>query len=103
MAAGLALGVAELVSAAIDPGSAPLAALGSTVVDHTPDRVREWAIDTFGTNDKLVLFVSMGVVAAVVAALAGRLERTDRPIGSALFALFGLVSVLAAVGRPAAT
>ncbi|WP_280255817.1 molybdopterin-dependent oxidoreductase [Nocardia wallacei] len=103
VAAGLALGVAELVSAAIDPGSAPLAALGSTVVDHTPDRVREWAIDTFGTNDKLVLFVSMGVVAAVVAALAGRLERTDRPIGSALFALFGLVSVLAAVGRPAAT
>lgn len=103
VAAGLALGVAELVSAAIDPGSAPLAALGSTVVDHTPDRVREWAIDTFGTNDKLVLFVSMGIVALGVAALAGRLERTDRPIGSALFALFGLAALLAAVNRPPAT
>ncbi|MFJ1457769.1 molybdopterin-dependent oxidoreductase [Nocardia sp. N2S4-5] len=103
VAAGLALGVAELVSAAINPGSAPLAALGSTVVDRTPDRVREWAIDTFGTNDKLVLFASMGLVALGVAALAGRLERTDRPIGSALFALFGVVAAVAATNRPPAS
>ncbi|MBF6174536.1 molybdopterin-dependent oxidoreductase [Nocardia blacklockiae] len=102
-AAALALGVAELVSVPVGPGSAPLAALGSTVVDHTPDRIREWAIDTFGTNDKLVLFVSMGVVAIGVAALAGRWERTTRPIGSTLFAAFGIAATLAATNRPTAT
>ncbi|MBB5912419.1 DMSO/TMAO reductase YedYZ molybdopterin-dependent catalytic subunit [Nocardia transvalensis] len=103
VAAGLALGVAELVSVAVDTSSAPLAAIGATVVDHTPDGVREWAIDTFGTNDKLVLFVSMGVVALGVAAFAGRIERVSRPLGSVLLAVFGLVAVVAAVNRPAAS
>ncbi|WP_280386190.1 molybdopterin-dependent oxidoreductase [Nocardia wallacei] len=103
VAAGLTLGVAELVAVPVGAGSAPLAAIGSTVVDRTPDRVREWAIDTFGTNDKLVLFVCMGVVAAAVAALAGRIERTDRPFGSAVLAVFGLVAAFVAANRPGAS
>ncbi|WP_024799938.1 molybdopterin-dependent oxidoreductase [Nocardia sp. BMG51109] len=103
VAAGLALGIAELVSVPIDSGSTPLTAIGSTVVDRTPDRVREWAIDAFGTNDKLVLFLAMAAVAVAVAALAGRIERVRRPLGSALFAVFGLVATIAAVNRPAAS
>ncbi|WP_227980253.1 molybdopterin-dependent oxidoreductase [Nocardia spumae] len=102
VSAGVALGVAELVSVPVGAGSAPLAALGSAVVDHTPDTVREWAIDTFGTNDKLVLSLLMGIVALAVAALAGTVERIGRPIGSAVFAIFGIVAAWAAVTRPAA-
>ncbi|WP_063065238.1 molybdopterin-dependent oxidoreductase [Nocardia violaceofusca] len=102
VSAGLALGAAELVSVPVGAGSAPLAAIGATVVDHTPDGVREWAIDTFGTNDKMMLYLLMGVVALIVAALVGVVERTARPIGSVVLGVFGIGAAWAALERPAA-
>ncbi|WP_068060108.1 molybdopterin-dependent oxidoreductase [Nocardia xishanensis] len=99
LSAGLTLGVAELLAAFIRPESAPIHVLGSTVVDHTPDGLREWAISTFGTADKTVLFVCMGVVAACVAGLAGALERVDRATGSTLLVFFGLLAAFVAAGR----
>lgn len=99
VAAALVLGVAELVAVFTGAGSAPAYALGATMVDHTPDGVREWAISTFGTNDKAVLFVCMGLVAVAVAGLAGVLERPARPIGSVVFAVFGLVAAVVGAGR----
>ncbi|MFI6221483.1 molybdopterin-dependent oxidoreductase [Nocardia salmonicida] len=99
VAAALVLGVAELVAVFTGAGSAPAYALGATVVDHTPDGVREWAISTFGTNDKAVLFVCMGIVAIVVAGIAGVAERTARPIGSVAFAVFGVVAAIIGAGR----
>lgn len=102
VSAGLALGVAELVSVPVGAGSAPLAAIGATVVDHTPDGVREWAIDSFGTDDKMMLYLLMGVVALIVAALVGVVERTVRPIGSVVLGVFGIGAAWAALERPAA-
>ncbi|MEV0245270.1 molybdopterin-dependent oxidoreductase [Nocardia sp. NPDC050712] len=99
LAAALALGIAELVAAFTGAGTAPIIALGSTVIDHTPDGLREWAIQTFGTNDKAVLYLCMAVVAVVVAGLAGAVERTERAAGSALLAAFGVLAVIVAVGR----
>ncbi|WP_084515300.1 molybdopterin-dependent oxidoreductase [Nocardia acidivorans] len=99
-AAAVTLGVAEIVAVFISLDSTPLQAIGSTIVDHTPDGLREWVIQRFGTKDKLVLFVSMGVVALLVAGLAGLVERVRRPVGSALFAVLGLVALIAAVSRP---
>ncbi|MEV6214308.1 molybdopterin-dependent oxidoreductase [Nocardia sp. NPDC051833] len=98
-AAALVLGVAELVAVFTGAGSAPAYALGATVVDHTPDGLREWAIQSFGRNDKAVLFVCMGVVAVVVAGLAGWLERATRPVGSIVFAVFGVVAAVIGAGR----
>lgn len=103
LTAGFALGAAELVAAPVGSGSAPLTALGGTVVDHTPDSVRERVIALVGTNDKLVLFILMAAVAVIVAAFAGRIERSRRPVGSALFAVFGLVAAGVAVTRPGAS
>ncbi|MFI8972627.1 molybdopterin-dependent oxidoreductase [Nocardia asteroides] len=99
VAAALVLGVAELVAVFTGAGSAPAYALGATVVDHTPDGIREWAIQTFGTNDKAVLFVCMGVVAVVVAGLAGALERVGRPVGSIAFGIFGVCAAVVGAGR----
>ncbi|TCJ99756.1 molybdopterin-dependent oxidoreductase [Nocardia alba] len=99
VAAALVLGVAELIAVFTGSGSAPAYALGATVVDHTPDGVREWAISTFGTSDKAVLFVCMGIVAVVVAGLAGVAERTARPIGSVAFAVFGVVAAVIGAAR----
>ncbi|WP_327109930.1 molybdopterin-dependent oxidoreductase [Nocardia sp. NBC_01730] len=99
VSAGLTLGVAELVAAFADARSAPLNALGSVVVDHTSDSLREWAIDTFGTDDKSALYLIMGVVALVVAGLAGVIERPSRATGSWLLAAFGVIAAAAAVAR----
>jgi DMSO/TMAO reductase YedYZ molybdopterin-dependent catalytic subunit len=99
VSAGLALGVAELLAAFMGPERAPLAALGNTVVDHTPDGLREWAISTFGTNDKTVLYLCMAVVAIIVAGLAGAIERTTRAAGSTLLALFGVIAAVTAANR----
>ncbi|MGQ4601042.1 molybdopterin-dependent oxidoreductase [Nocardia sp. R6R-6] len=92
VSAALVLGVAELLAALIGPGTAPLDALGSAVVDHTPDNLREWAIATFGTNDKAVLYLIMAVIALVVAGLAGAVERGTRPAGSWLFVTFAVLA-----------
>ncbi|MFI7002936.1 molybdopterin-dependent oxidoreductase [Nocardia sp. NPDC050175] len=99
VSAAVTLGVAELLAAFFGPDSAPLNALGATVVDHTPDGFREWAITTFGTSDKTVLYICMAVVAVVVAGLAGALERTSRAAGSTILAVFGVVATIVAVGR----
>jgi DMSO/TMAO reductase YedYZ molybdopterin-dependent catalytic subunit len=103
VSAGLALGVAELVAAPINPGSAPMTALGGTVVDHTPDSVREKVIGLVGTNDKLVLFILMAAVMVVLAGFIGRIEQQRRPLGSVLLGIFGLLVTFVAVNRPGAS
>ncbi|MFE6919475.1 molybdopterin-dependent oxidoreductase [Nocardia sp. NPDC057663] len=99
VSAALVLGIAEFVAVFTGAAGAPAYALGASVVDHTPDGIREWAIQAFGTNDKTVLFVCMGVVAVVVAGLAGAVERTTRPIGSIAFGVFGVFAAVVGAGR----
>lgn len=103
VAVGAALGVGELVAVFVSPDSSPYFAVGSTVVDHSPLWMREWAINTFGTSDKLALFVVMGVVIAVIAGLCGVLERRRPPIGAVIIVAFAIVGVVAALGRPGAS
>jgi DMSO/TMAO reductase YedYZ molybdopterin-dependent catalytic subunit len=101
-AAAVALGVTQL--AAIPFGSAADArtAVGSTVVDVTPGPVKEWAIQTFGTADKLFLAAAVLAVIAVVAAIAGLAESPKRPIGSIAIAVAGIAGGLAVISRPEA-
>ncbi|EOM74907.1 sufite oxidase [Rhodococcus rhodnii LMG 5362] len=102
-AAALTLGVGELVAAAIDPDSAPFLAVASTTVDRSPAWAREFAIDTFGTNDKTALFVGTGVLIALAAVVAGVFERRRWPWGTAIFVVLGAVGVYAALARPGAS
>lgn len=100
IAAGVILGVGELVSVPFGANSSPFYAVGSAVVDNTPEAVREWAIGTFGTSDKTALFVGIALVIALIAAGAGLLRR---PLGAVLFGILGAIGVLAAVTRSTAT
>lgn len=102
LAAAVVLGVGELVAALIDPNSSPFFAVGSTTVDRTPAWAREFAIQTFSTNDKPALFIGMSILITLLAIAAGLLEGPRRPIGSILLVLFGLVGVYAALSRPTA-
>lgn len=103
VAAGVVLGVGQLLAAFVDRAAGPLPAVGSAVIDGVPTSVREFAIDTFGTADKTALIVGIGIVIALLAAIAGLIERPRRPVGSLLFVVFGALGVLAAVTRAGAS
>ncbi|QDQ98310.1 molybdopterin-dependent oxidoreductase [Tomitella fengzijianii] len=103
VSAGIVLGVGELVSVAVAPNSSPFFAVGATTVDRAPEWAREFAIDTFSTNDKPALFAGIAIVIAVLAAVSGLAERQRRPVGSAMLLAAGAVGVYAALERPTAT
>ncbi|WP_310740587.1 molybdopterin-dependent oxidoreductase [Microbispora sp. H10885] len=100
VAAGVALGAAQLVAGLVDPAAAPVVAVGGAVIDATPAGLKEWAIRTFGSADKPVLLTGIVVVLALVAAGLGLLARRRTAYGMAGLAVFGLVGAAAALSRP---
>ena len=103
IAAALVLGIAELIGAFFSPRSAPLIALGSTFIDFTPSWLKDFAIDTFGTNDKLALFVGMAVTITILAAVLGYLAWRRWIFGVAGVLFMGAVMVAAVVSRAGAS
>ncbi|MCV7279836.1 molybdopterin-dependent oxidoreductase [Mycolicibacterium flavescens] len=102
-AAAVALGVVQLVAAIVGPRSDARTAVGSAVIDLTPGPVKEWAIQTFGTADKLVLTLAVLVVIAAVAAAAAALETRRVPVGSVAIVAAGVAGAAAVLSRAGAT
>jgi DMSO/TMAO reductase YedYZ molybdopterin-dependent catalytic subunit len=102
-AAAVAVGVAELVSVATGPGTAPLAAVGAAVIDGAPEPVTGFGIRVFGTSNRVALQVGTLVLLAGAAAVLGVLAVRRRWVGLAGLALFAAVGVAAAVSRHQAT
>ena len=100
LAAGLTLALAHLVAGLVSPGSAPVVAVGDAFVDVVPAWLKDLAIATFGVNDKTALLVGMGLVLAVLAALAGVLALRNRAAGSAAVLALGTLGAVAAATRP---
>ena len=104
LAAGLlAIGAAELVAAVTGPSSEPLVAVSDAFVDRTPPWLKNAAVSTFGTHDKLVLLSGAALVLVVLSALAGVVAARGRFRGPWLVLLLGTVAGVAAVTRPDAT
>lgn len=101
VAAALAAG--HLVAALVNPLSSPFLAVGNTAIDLTPHPVKDFAIRTFGENDKLVLLGGMAVVLAGLGVVAGLVSRRGPWPGTAFAAVLGLVGIAAVLARPATT
>ncbi|HEX6263866.1 MAG TPA: molybdopterin-binding protein, partial [Actinomycetota bacterium] len=71
LAAAVALGTAELLSAVFGPGSSPIVAVGGAAVDATPEWLKSFAIRTFGEHDKRVLLIGIGIVLFIGVAIEG--------------------------------
>ncbi|OBA78009.1 oxidoreductase [Mycolicibacterium mucogenicum] len=99
-AAAVALGVAALLAIPLGPHADSRTAVGSVVIDLTPGPVKEWAIQTFGTNDKLFLTVAVLVVIAVIAMVTAQFE--DRKLGSIALGLAGVLGGAAVLSRTGA-
>jgi len=101
VAGGVALGVAELFAAFAGGAQAsPLIAVGSAGITLTPEWLKEFAIRHFGTNDKLVLLMSLGVGIGILALVIGIVAKRYLKVGLAGFAAFGVIGAVAAVTRP---
>lgn len=97
VAAGL--GAAEVAAVVLAPRASPLFAAGSLVIDLAPPWLKEQVIGLFGTADKAVIIASVALLVAVLAVLAGMLERSRPPWGRVLVGAVGGLGLLAATTR----
>jgi DMSO/TMAO reductase YedYZ molybdopterin-dependent catalytic subunit len=101
LAAAAALGVGELVAGIEDGFASPVEAVASAIIDRAPRPVERFAIETFGSNDKLALVIGTVLLSAVFGVLLGLVARA-RPRAAALgfvaFAAVGVASSLSARG-----
>lgn len=103
LAGGAALGLSQLAAGLIGGESSPMIAVGSTAIDAAPLWLKELAIRTFGTADKLALLVGIGAILAVAAVWLGVAAIRRPRIGAIGLIGFGTVGLLAAVTRPSAS
>jgi DMSO/TMAO reductase YedYZ molybdopterin-dependent catalytic subunit len=101
LAAAVALGVAELTAGLVGPASSPVVAVGDVVITLTPEPVKDFAIRTFGQNDKVALVVGTLILLALYALLIGVLALRSRRVGTVGILLFGAIGAYAAATRPA--
>jgi len=106
VAGALTLGVATLLAGLLTSTglaaatSSPVIAVGGAFVDRTPPRLKDFAISTFGTNDKLALFVGMAVVLTAVCAVIGIVGARRHTAGLVAFVVVGAIGALAVATRP---
>jgi DMSO/TMAO reductase YedYZ molybdopterin-dependent catalytic subunit len=95
VAAGVALGVGELVSGLAGEGPSLVSAIGTEFIDRFAGSLKDLAVSLFGTNDKPALIVGIVVVALALGAVFGVVASRRFWLGAAGFGLFGLVGVWA--------
>ena len=100
VAAGLGLGISEFIAGLSSGLPSLVEGMGNFVIDNTPEPVKEWAIATFGTNDKLVLLIGIAVVTVLVGALVGTVARKRFGVALGVFIAFGVLAALAATSDP---
>lgn len=101
-AAAVALGVTQLFAAFFSAAADSRTAVGSAVIDLTPGPVKEWAIQTFGTADKMFLAVMVLAAVAGLSAIAAIWERSRVPVGSLTIVAAAVVGSAAVLARPGA-
>ncbi|HEX9032748.1 MAG TPA: molybdopterin-dependent oxidoreductase [Streptosporangiaceae bacterium] len=107
MLAGLlagAVGVCTgyLIAGLTGPVGSPVVAVSQLAIDLSPPPLKNFAIRTFGTHDKLVLEIGVIVVLGVFAAVIGMLEVRSRNAGLVGIVIFAVIGMIAAGTRPGA-
>ena len=95
VAAGAGLAVGEVVAGFSSALKSPIVSVGDRVIDHVPTWMKNFAIENFGTSDKIVLVWTIVVVIAVAAMLVGIATVRGRTwVGIAFAAAFGAFGAL---------
>jgi DMSO/TMAO reductase YedYZ molybdopterin-dependent catalytic subunit len=103
LTAAVAMGIGQLAAGLTVPQSSPVVAVGQAAIDLTPLPVKDFAISTFGANDKNALLAGILVVLAAFAAVIGILAVRRLALGLLGLAIFAGIGLAAALTRPGAT
>jgi DMSO/TMAO reductase YedYZ molybdopterin-dependent catalytic subunit len=103
LAAAVAMGVGQLAAGLGAAQSSPVVAVGQAAIDLTPLPIKDFAISTFGADDKNALLVGILVILAAFAAVIGILAVRRLALGLAGLAVFACIGLAAALTRPTAT
>jgi DMSO/TMAO reductase YedYZ molybdopterin-dependent catalytic subunit len=103
LAGAVALGIGQLVAGITGASSSPVVAVGQLQIDFTPPWLKNFAIQEFGSDDKLVLVSGILVVLGLFAAGIGALATRRLAFGMAGLGVFAAVGLIAAATRPNAT
>jgi DMSO/TMAO reductase YedYZ molybdopterin-dependent catalytic subunit len=102
LATGAGLAVAELVVGLVEGSSSPVVPVGQEFIDWVPPALKEWAIETFGTNDKAVLVAGALLVIFVVGIGIGVLMMTGHAAAAYVLTVgIGWAGAFAVMIRPA--
>ncbi len=103
LAAATALGVGQLVAGLTGANGSPVVAVGQLQIDFTPPWLKNFAINEFGPDDKLVLVSGILVVLGIFAAVIGVAATRRLGYGMAGLLIFAAIGLTAAATRPTAT
>ncbi len=103
LTAAAAMGVAQVVAGVTVPASSPVLAVGQAAIDLTPQPVKDFAISTFGADDKTVLLGGILVVLALFAAAIGVAAVRRLSWGLCGLGVFASLGLAAALTRPDAS
>lgn len=95
-AVAASLGLSELIAGLVSGVPSLIVGVATLVIDTAPKPVKDFAIEVFGTNDKLALGVGIVAVSLALGAWVGVRTGVDRRVGPIVFAAFGLFGGLAA-------
>ena len=103
LAAVTALAVSELAAGAIASVPSLVESVAGVFIDNVPPAVKDFAISTFGTNDKPALVVGITVVALLLGGVVGVLARTRNWLAALVFIAFGVGGAAAAISLDEST
>jgi DMSO/TMAO reductase YedYZ molybdopterin-dependent catalytic subunit len=101
-AVAVTLGLTELFAGMFASVPSAVASIGAIIVDISPSWLESFAIDVFGTYDKLVLGIGTFVVAILIGGVLGRRSLRNPAFVIAGFIGFGIAGVLAQLDEPGA-
>jgi DMSO/TMAO reductase YedYZ molybdopterin-dependent catalytic subunit len=103
VSAGVALGAAELIAGIDDGLASPVEAVAGEVINRVPRSVERFAIETFGSNDKLALVIGTLAFSAAFGIVLGVVARRRPSVGALGLAAFAAMGVLASAAGPEAS
>jgi DMSO/TMAO reductase YedYZ molybdopterin-dependent catalytic subunit len=103
VSAGVALGAGELIAGVDDGLASPVEAVASEVINRVPRSVERFAIETFGSNDKLALVIGILALSAAFGLVLGVVSRRRPRVAALGLAAFASVGVLASAAGPQAS
>ncbi|MDO9176342.1 MAG: hypothetical protein Q7V62_16160, partial [Actinomycetota bacterium] len=103
LAGAAALATGELVGSFAANWQGPVVSVAEAVIDAVPRPVKDFAIETFGEDDKIALVVGILVFSVIFSMVLGLVGRRRPRIAAAGFGVFAAVGVWASQRFPGST